>query len=103
MKFEPKRLGRLEIDDEFELGGLDDWNVGGIVALENSAGIDAGLPVGVANAGPVAHQAPCGRRLARDINRRESILSRKGDDPFPMGIHECAASGEQPAGATLDD
>jgi hypothetical protein len=36
-----ERLGGLEIDDELDLGGLLDWQIRWLLALENAAGIDA--------------------------------------------------------------
>ena len=38
---EAKRLGGLEIDDQFHLGDLLDRQVGGLFAFENAAGVDA--------------------------------------------------------------
>ena len=45
---EAERLGGLEIDDQFELGRLLDRQVGRLGALENAAGVDAGLPIRIA-------------------------------------------------------
>ena len=39
--FEAERLRGLEVDDQLELGGLHDRQVGGLLALENAAGVDA--------------------------------------------------------------
>src|SRR5262249_13916544 len=36
-----ERLGGFEIDDQFKLGQLQDWQFSRIFALENSAGINA--------------------------------------------------------------
>ena len=33
--FEPKRLGRLQVDDELEFGRLQHWEVGELRALED--------------------------------------------------------------------
>ena len=52
--FEPERLGGLEIDDEVELGRLHDGEVGGLRAVENTAGVDADLPIEVCDAGAIA-------------------------------------------------
>src|SRR3984893_3284019 len=35
----PQRLGGLEVDDQLDFGGLLDWQVGRLVAIENPAGI----------------------------------------------------------------
>jgi hypothetical protein len=39
---EPERSGSLEIDDQFNFGGLLNQQIGWFLALENPAGIDAG-------------------------------------------------------------
>ena len=38
---EAERLSGLEIDSNVELGRLHDWKIGGLLTLENPAGIDA--------------------------------------------------------------
>ena len=38
---EAERLGGLQVDDQLDLGGLLDWQVGRLLALENPAGVDA--------------------------------------------------------------
>ena len=55
--FEAERLGGLEVDHEFDFGGAHDRQVGRLLALENTPGVDAGLAIGIGYAGPVAHQA----------------------------------------------
>jgi hypothetical protein len=44
------------VDDEFELGQLHDWKVGGFRTLQDAANINAGLAVRLAQARPIAHQ-----------------------------------------------
>ena len=41
-----ERLGRFEIDDQFKLGCLHDWQFGRIFALENPPGMNAGPGIG---------------------------------------------------------
>jgi hypothetical protein len=52
---EAERRGGREIEEELQLRGPLDRQVGWLLALENSAGIDAGLPVGIGNAAGVTH------------------------------------------------
>src|SRR5271154_952474 len=52
-----ERLGGLEVDDQFELGGLLHRQIGWFVALENAPGIDASLVVLIGKAAAIAHQA----------------------------------------------
>jgi hypothetical protein len=54
---EAECLGDLEIDDQLELGGLYDGQLGRLLALENPADVDAGLAIAIGNACTVAHQA----------------------------------------------
>jgi len=60
----PERFGCLEIDHQFEFRRLYDRQVGGLFALENSAGVDAGLAVSLSDVGPVAYQYPGGDMLS---------------------------------------
>ena len=43
----PSALAVFEIDDQLELGRLQDRQVGRLRALENAAGVDAGLAIRV--------------------------------------------------------
>src|SRR5215467_15107832 len=52
------------------LGRLHDRQVGGLLAFEYPAGIDAGLTLRVGNARPVAHQSADIDGLAQGIDRR---------------------------------
>jgi hypothetical protein len=40
----PKGFGGFEVYNEFELGRLQDRQIASFFALENAAGVDAGLP-----------------------------------------------------------
>ena len=53
----PSALAVLRLMHELEFGGLHDRQVGRLLALENPPGVDAGLAIGIGNAGSVAHQA----------------------------------------------
>ena len=53
---EAERLGGLQVDVQLDFGGLLDRQVGGLVALENPAGIDAGQAICVRNVRSVAQQ-----------------------------------------------
>ncbi len=44
--------GGLVVDHQFELGRLHDWQVRGFGALEDAAGIDAHLAIGIGGVGP---------------------------------------------------
>jgi hypothetical protein len=68
-----ERLGGLEVDDELESGLLHDRKVERLLALEDAPDIDARLAIGIALAGPVAHQAAGREKLALTIGRRPSL------------------------------
>src|SRR2546430_2069788 len=51
-----ERLGGFEVDDHLDFRDLLHRQLGGLVALENPAGIDAGQAVGVRNVRSVAQQ-----------------------------------------------
>ena len=70
---EAERLGGLEVDDQLDLGRLLDRQVGGLLALENPAGVDAGLTVRIRKAGSVAHQAASRGELAKLVDRGHRV------------------------------
>ena len=57
----PSVLAVLRLMIELELRRLLDRQVGRLLALENSAGVDAGLTVSIVQIGSVAHQAAARR------------------------------------------
>src|SRR5262249_48794515 len=52
---EAECLGGAQVDHQLELGRLQDRQLAGLCALEDAAGIDAGLAVRVLDAGAIAH------------------------------------------------
>src|ERR1035437_1577597 len=73
MEFEPERFGGLEVDHKIEFCGPYDRKIGRLRALENPPGVDAGLPIGIHYALPVAHQATSHGDLAIGIDRRHRV------------------------------
>jgi len=49
---EAQRPRSPEVDDQLDLGGLLDWQVGRPLALEDSPGVDASQAIAVGNADP---------------------------------------------------
>src|SRR5262249_48738427 len=93
-KTEAEYSGGLEVDHELELGRLYDRKVGGLLALENPAGVHTGLAICVGDACSVAHQtadfgrnrsqAPYGRPPAlvtTDAIARRAIFSAPNEYP----------------------
>jgi hypothetical protein len=56
LQFEAERARRLQVDNELELGGLNDRQVGGLRALENLTAHYADLPKPIHNISPVTRQ-----------------------------------------------
>jgi len=55
--FEPERLGGLEVEDQFDLGGRLDRQVSRLLALENATCVDTHQAICIRNAGSVAPQS----------------------------------------------
>src|SRR5450755_266386 len=53
---ETERLGGLEIDHQLNFHRLDDRQIGGLLALEDSPCINADLAIGIGDAAAVTHQ-----------------------------------------------
>src|SRR5262245_23733385 len=66
---EAERLGGLHVDDELHFGRLLDRQLGGLLAFENSACIDAERAVRIQNGASVCHQATSGYKLAKRRSR----------------------------------
>src|SRR5215207_6089209 len=69
---EAERACRLEIDDQLELGGPLDGQVGGFRALQDLVDIGRGLPVHMRVARPVGHQAAGLDELAVRMHARQT-------------------------------
>ena len=84
MEFEAERFGGLEVDHQLEFGGPHDRQIGRLLALENPPGVNARLPIGIHNAGPVAHQAASRGSFAIVVDRRQRMARRQRNQPFRL-------------------
>ena len=100
---EVQRLGGLEVDHELEFGGLHDRQVGGFLTLQNPAGVDADLTIGIGEDGPVTHQATSHDKFAQVIGRRQRIASCERDELLTAGGQERAGTDEQRTGPALHE
>src|SRR5215472_4583625 len=66
--FEAERPGGLEIDDQLVLGRRLHRQVGGLLALENAAGIGAGLAKQIGKVRSIAHEPASVGKLAKGID-----------------------------------
>src|SRR5215813_11840170 len=62
--------GGVEVDHELELGRLHDREVGGLLALENPAGVHTGLAIFHGYDCSVAYQPANFGKLVQEIDRR---------------------------------
>ena len=76
-----KRSGRLQVDDEFEFGGLHHRKVGGLRALEDLTGVEADLMPCVRNIDPIGHQSAGFSFVASGIGRGNPMARRKCRSP----------------------
>src|SRR5262249_35853648 len=60
--------GCLEVEHELEFGRLHHRQVGRLFALENAPGIDAGLAIGIGDAGSIADQPALKSEFAQRIH-----------------------------------
>jgi hypothetical protein len=67
-------------DDQIELRGLNDRQVGGLSALADTAGIDAELAISVGEARALTHQAAGRREVRKRIDAGYPIACRQGRD-----------------------
>ena len=77
-----EHLGGVEIDYEFEFGGLKNWQVGGLGTPKYAACIDTGLTISIRNTRAVAHETAAGRELTVGRNCRKPITDREGCYPI---------------------
>src|SRR4051794_8430053 len=70
---ETERLGGFEVDDEVDFCDLLYWQISWLLAVEDSAGVDADQAVQFSDAASVAHEAACRHELAIWRNRRHCI------------------------------
>ena len=92
-------LGRLEVDDELELGRLHDRQVGGLGALEDVAGIDANLTITCPRGwfrSSSAHRLP---QYHARISRRNPVARRQVGKLHAAAGEERVGSDEEGIGA----
>src|ERR1700730_1592810 len=68
-----ERLGGYKIDDHFESRRLHHWKVGGLLALNDAAGIEADLAIGIGQARSVSHQTTGRDRFPKWIDRGNAV------------------------------
>src|SRR5215467_14299715 len=77
---EPECLGGLEIDHELELGRLYHRQVSNLCPLQNPAGVDTDLTVGVGKIGSVTNETTSHCEFALHVNRGHCMSRCQRDD-----------------------
>ena len=93
----------MQVDDEFEFGGLQDRQVGGLRTLENLTGVGADLTVHVPSIGPIAHQQACFGHLTAGATRRYPVARRQRRKLDAPAIEERVRRDEQGVGSVARD
>src|SRR5215510_7688773 len=99
---EAERLGGPKIDHQFELGWLQDRQVGWLCALENVPSVNARLAIGASNACPIAHQAAGFDVIAPVVNRWNGMARRECNQPLTLASREWTAADQQRARTRVD-
>src|SRR5262245_57892655 len=99
---EAKGLGRLEVDDQLELGRLHDWQVDWLRPFENACRVDANLPVRVDGVYSITHQPASCCIFTELINCRKAVVRRQHNQLTPAGIKEWIGRKDQRCGLLLN-
>src|SRR5262245_53644193 len=99
---EAEPLGGLEVDDQLDFGDLLDRQVGGFLALENAARVEATQAKHVAEVGSIAHEASRGSEFGILVDRRNPVAECQCGELFDSAGEECVGNNDESAGAQLD-
>src|SRR5262245_61912575 len=89
---DPKRSGRLEVDDQFELGRLLDRQVSRLGPLEDATSVDAQLTIRVLEVGAVTHQATRFDKFAPFVDYGNRVFRRKSNEMVAAVVEERVGS-----------
>src|SRR5437016_3697269 len=97
-----ERLGGLEVDVQLNFGCLLDRQFGGLVALENPAGVDARQAVCFCNVRSITQQTAGRSELAMLESYGHGVANRQRGELFAMTNEKWSAGDHKPAGPQLD-
>jgi hypothetical protein len=96
-----ERLGGYKINDHFESRRLHHWKVGGLLALNDAAGIEADLAIGLGQARSVTHQTTGRDRFPKWIDRGNAVARCQCDQLLALGGEEWIRGDDERIGALL--
>src|SRR5215470_13186557 len=96
-----KRLCGFQVDDQMILLGLHYRQVGRLIALEDTADIDAGASIAVGQARPVADQAARQDEFSNREYRRYPVARRECGNQFATIVEKRIGGHDETAGADL--
>ena len=99
---EAERLRGFLVDVQLDFSGLLHWQVGGLVALENPAGIVAGQAVCLRRVSSVAQQTSGHGKLTILVDRWHRVAERQRGELFAPAREERIAANHEPARSQLD-
>src|SRR5262245_65271825 len=86
--YEAERLRGPEVDDQFESGWLQHWQIGRARLLEHERGIRALLAIHIGKVRSIAHQAARRGEIAPFVECRDAIARGERNDLLALGIEE---------------
>src|SRR5262249_49533697 len=84
---ESERLRSLKVDDQLDLGGLLDWQVGRLLAFENTAGVEASPAVRIGEASPLTPHPP---RRQQPYHANGRLRASRGGPPAQLVDRVCS-------------
>src|SRR6516164_7618744 len=99
---EAKRFRGLQIDVQLDFSDLLDWQVGGLLALEDAAGVNTNRTERIHNVASVAHEAASRDELAKLIDCGHGVAGRQRGDLFKSAAKERIGANHKPARSQLD-
>ena len=100
---EPERPGGLHVDVQLDFRGLLDWQVCGLFALENAAGVAACETKVIRPGRSVTHQAARRDRLMVCIDHGHPVACRQRHDLWVMALKERAGADKERRRLLLDE
>src|SRR5262245_2073900 len=90
-----ERIRGLEVDHQLEFGRLHDRQVGNLFPLQNPAGVDTDLTVGVGKIGSVTNETTSHSEFALHVNRGHCMSRCQRDDLIALADEERIAGDDE--------